>query len=508
MAIVAKAVLCQDLAGFTRSQIEMILDNSKQFKYYLPSYLTDQAIIDLRVIDVELSDEDSHGFKWTVKNLENIFAGEVIATYKREKKNRGYSYRKDYVTDEIVALESGTLYQFRHNKINYGIIAHATDGKNSIKAWVKEGRRDGRMNLTDLQVELRNIEEHLALLHNEIDKMKPKSEEEKKADFTAIDKLAAKNPINNTLITAMPETSKRIFFGSLSYILLSIEKDIYARLLYLTRLSIGSGIGWNAESLYKSGLEVDDFDMIIKEMEGYKDTFLTEAFIISNIKETANEKTLSVIADIAKAFGCDAEELRVIAQVAKCRLMDDTEILLNIPIPTENRWMNRLWNYIPYEWIVKNRKEVGVICTKKYKKTDNGVGSVTIPTFFRNSNRDGDANDCISPCKIKERVQAGSIVRTGDIIWKYTQKQKLKKKLDYGSAAYSLAQRISASLDETEVKDEENVIEAPCDGIVFFINDSRKSEVNGKLDEYVVTYIVSYFDYYNDFDKWFKAKGV
>lgn len=366
------------------------------------------------------------------------------------------------------------------------------------------------MNLTDLQVELRNIEEHLALLHNEIDKMKPKSEEEKKADFTAIDKLAAKNPINNTLITAMPETSKRIFFGSLSYILLSIEKDIYARLLYLTRLSIGCGIGWNAESLYKSGLEVDDFDMIIKEMEGYKDTFLTEAFIISNIKETANEKTLSVIADIAKAFGCDAEELRVIAQVAKCRLMDDTEILLNIPIPTKNRWMNRFWNYIPYEWIVKNRKEVGVICTKKYKKTDNGVGSVSIPPIFLacNSNRDGDANHCISPCKIKERVQAGSIVRTGDIIWKYTQKQKLKKKLDYGSAAYSLARIISASLDETEVKDEENVIEAPCDGIVFFINDSRKSEVNGKLDEYVVTYIVSYFDYYNDFDKWFKAKGV
>ena len=85
LAIVAKAVLCQDLAGFTRSQIEMILDNSKQFKYYLPSYLTDQAIIDLCVIDVELSDEDLYGFKWTVKNLENVFAGEVIATYKREK---------------------------------------------------------------------------------------------------------------------------------------------------------------------------------------------------------------------------------------------------------------------------------------------------------------------------------------------------------------------------------------------------------------------------------------
>lgn len=126
LAIVAKAVLCQDLAGFTRSQIEMILDNSKQFKYYLPSYLTDQAIIDLRVIDVEL--KDSYGFKWTVKNLENVFAGEVIAI-------------KNYAGEEIVASESGTLYQFRHNKINYGIIAHAADNKDSIKAWVKEGRR-------------------------------------------------------------------------------------------------------------------------------------------------------------------------------------------------------------------------------------------------------------------------------------------------------------------------------------------------------------------------------
>jgi len=137
LAIVAKAVLCQDLAGFTRSQIEMVLDNSK-FKYYLPSDLTNQAIVGLRVIDVELSDEDSYGFKWTVKNLEYVSAGEVIATYKKTNK-RGFSYF--YITDEIVASESGTLYQFRHNNTNYGIIAHATDNKDSIKAWVKEGRR-------------------------------------------------------------------------------------------------------------------------------------------------------------------------------------------------------------------------------------------------------------------------------------------------------------------------------------------------------------------------------
>lgn len=39
------------------------------------------------------------------------------------------------------------------------------------------------MNLTDLQVELRLIEEHIAGLHNEIENMKPKTEEQKIIDF-------------------------------------------------------------------------------------------------------------------------------------------------------------------------------------------------------------------------------------------------------------------------------------------------------------------------------------
>ena len=35
------------------------------------------------------------------------------------------------------------------------------------------------MNLTDLQLELRSIEEHIANLHSEIEKMKPQPVEEK-----------------------------------------------------------------------------------------------------------------------------------------------------------------------------------------------------------------------------------------------------------------------------------------------------------------------------------------
>ena len=34
-----------------------------------------------------------------------------------------------------------------------------------------------KLNLTDLQMELRSIEEHISQLHNEIEKMKPQAEE-------------------------------------------------------------------------------------------------------------------------------------------------------------------------------------------------------------------------------------------------------------------------------------------------------------------------------------------
>lgn len=51
------------------------------------------------------------------------------------------------------------------------------------------------MNFTELQMELRSIEEHISQLHNEIEKMKPQIEEEKKTDFEAISRLARKHPV-------------------------------------------------------------------------------------------------------------------------------------------------------------------------------------------------------------------------------------------------------------------------------------------------------------------------
>ena len=46
------------------------------------------------------------------------------------------------------------------------------------------------MNLTDLQVELKSIEEYIAVLQTEIEKMKPKTEEQRTIDFKQITILA------------------------------------------------------------------------------------------------------------------------------------------------------------------------------------------------------------------------------------------------------------------------------------------------------------------------------
>ena len=53
------------------------------------------------------------------------------------------------------------------------------------------------MNLTELQIQLRSIEEHISDLQAEIEKMKPQPEDEKKAMFEKITELASKYPLES-----------------------------------------------------------------------------------------------------------------------------------------------------------------------------------------------------------------------------------------------------------------------------------------------------------------------
>ena len=61
--------------------------------------------------------------------------GEVIAVCRMKD---GSSHQ--YVYKELKATSSGMLFQFRDQKRYYGVIGHESDSKESIKAWVQNGR--------------------------------------------------------------------------------------------------------------------------------------------------------------------------------------------------------------------------------------------------------------------------------------------------------------------------------------------------------------------------------
>jgi hypothetical protein len=349
------------------------------------------------------------------------------------------------------------------------------------------------MNLTDLQVELRNIEEHIVTLHNEIEKMKPKTEEEKKADFDQITKLAGENPIVNKSIRSASDESKKLMFSSLAYILLLEETDFYNRILYLCRLAKGCDFNTSAEDLYKMGLGfvTSDLSRLSNDIGAYKYTYLVELLIVANLSEDASVNILSMIADIARMFEISKEEIRVLGMVAKGVLINDENYVIGMPIPSKNMWSGKLREYLSEEWIEKHRKCCEVLCTKKYEK---------LVTLFYTTGQNDVNYTKVNPCKIKNSLQAGTVVKKGDVICTYSERTLKKEAL----IAHTIPSIFGVKPEYVRV--EKKVI-APCDGVVFFIEDKKVGAIKDKTDEYIVVFVVSYFDDYTNFCTWYKSIG-
>lgn len=345
------------------------------------------------------------------------------------------------------------------------------------------------MNLTDLQVELRSIEERIAKLHFEIEKMKPKPEEEKKADFETITKLAKQHMITDLRISSASEVIRKQFVSSLSYLLLTEEKDIYERLLYLCRISQGCGLNLSAEDIYKAGLEFEFKDMkeLCTDLQEYKYSYLVEAFTIANLSEESSTEILTVIADIAKLMECDKEEIQVIGQVAKSRLLDDSELLKRIPRPSKNRWSGMFVEYISEQWLEKKRIHCKTICIDKYRRSVLDAA----PDGFKTEH----------PCVIKDRLPCGSVVQKGDTLLKYDEKVITSEERNN---PYIFMLFLS---QETTTIEERNIT-APCDGIVFYAEYDKKGEISDKMDKYIAVFVVSYFDEYASFCKWYAEKNT
>ena len=140
LALVSKTALCQNIGRMKKKDMDEFQKVAKGYKHYIRADILEDGIKSLRQIVVELADSEVKNFKWKVKQRQEIKKNDVIATYSRATKRRGFSYRTNYVTEEIVAPANGTIFQFRDKCVNFGVLAHENDNKDSIKAWVKARR--------------------------------------------------------------------------------------------------------------------------------------------------------------------------------------------------------------------------------------------------------------------------------------------------------------------------------------------------------------------------------
>lgn len=343
------------------------------------------------------------------------------------------------------------------------------------------------LNLTDLQIELRNIEEHISQLHTEVEKMKPKTEKEKKQDFDAISRLAKKHPISGLSISNAPQALQKEFVEILSYLLLSDEKDIYSRLLYLCRIACGCNLNLSAEHIYQNGLayKVDDLERSVRELQEYRDTLLIEAFVLANLSKNVSNNGLSMIADVANMMGCDKEVIRVLALVAKAKLIDDIDIIKSMPMPTKNMWCGKLGDYIPSDWIMKQRTKCVSICVEKNTKKLTSYSG-----FFSGMNdlyggNNSPKYDTKNPCVVKNQKTNGAIVKKGDVIILY--EEEVQMEIDE-FFRYIMERKIE------EGKIEERTITASNDGVVYYKETQKEGEVAEAPDKYLEVYVVSYFD--------------
>lgn len=356
------------------------------------------------------------------------------------------------------------------------------------------------MDLTELQIQLRSIEDHISALQIEIEKMKPQPEDEKNAMFENVSKIAEQFPLNNKQFPEMTAAQKKDYITCLAYITLADKNKIYEKLLYLCRLSYGMGLSISSEEILRMGMEVDKsyFNMACSELKRWRYSFLTDSLILANITEEATDATFSVIADLAKIMGCDKkEDLRVVAYVAKAVLTDNMDILLQLPVPDENLWMGQFKQHIPLSWIRSQRIYCGNICTELRKKAN------TVSSSFGDTLSSTVSADSKKPYIIKNRLQSGTVVRKGAELIVYEKGDALidygKEPLPVGSFAAKLKDLYflfgaSSSTDEKQAEKNQNCIYAPCNGVAFFNEVEENDTAKNETRKCLYVYVISYFD--------------
>ena len=313
------------------------------------------------------------------------------------------------------------------------------------------------MTLTELQVQLRSIEQSLSVLQTEIEKMKPKASAENKQNFEKITRQAKQFPIKNETLLQQDKSIRKSYIAGLSY-LLNVDHDGFAdKLMYLCRISYGVDLSLSAEEIIQLGLqfESEDLEKFRFDLTNCAYHFLVDGLTIAGLTGQPSEMRLSMIADFAQLLGCDKDDLCVTSYIAKAILTQNTDILKQIPVSQIKKDLSVYRPCVSTAWIEAQRVECGKYTLK------GGIFA-----FFE------EKSDLIIQNII---VQSNALVQKGDAILLYEQSAENKK------------------------------LFASDNGRVIFI-ENEEMGYYGDLETRLYVYIVSYFDDENSVQEWHKKR--
>lgn len=348
------------------------------------------------------------------------------------------------------------------------------------------------MNFTELQCELRSISKKVDNLAAAVEQMRPKTADEKADAYKSIENLAIHYPITGRGLDTAEENTRNMYIRVLAAIALSEDAFFMERLLYIARIAAGIGTQrYSAEQMVELGSKFDASDVadMAVDLEPVKEMFLLDAFNVANICGKASEEILTLLAELAVAFGYGREDMEVFAAVSKGVLTDDFSSLDAIKGDITCKWCGKFLQTIPDGWLEKHR----VFCGRYCKKNDIVYGSGGLLYF--------DTIEKATPkCKLKKKVDSGRGVRKGQRLVSFVEEYPKEPRGSIGFVLWHMS-------EETEITySDEKSISAPEDGIVFYIEDSIKNKATDKTEQYVNVYVASRFDSYDAFCKWYNTQ--
>lgn len=322
------------------------------------------------------------------------------------------------------------------------------------------------MNLAELQNELRAIGNKVNELETAVAQMKPKTEDEKAGAYKAITNLAIRYPLTRRGLDEAGENTRNMYIKVLAGMAFSEEDFQEERLLYVARIAAGiSKENFSLEQIVAQGSRLDGSDMenMCADIEPVRDHFLLDAFTVANICGKASEKMLSILAEFVIVLDCSHEDVEVLAAVSKGILTEDFNGLDAIECEIARKWSMKFRRIIPEQWLVERRVFCGM-----YKKNRGTSNNEWYSVMLWEEHR------------VFSRKKAGAVVHSGEEM---------------------VLLKMGGLFSDNKKKS----ISAPKDGIVYFIENAIRNENTNSSEKYVMVYVVSGFDNYEDFCRWYRS---